>query len=289
MDAERIQAWKAELARDRESLVFISLVDALRRMRRFDEARRYALQGLERHPHLAGAHDALGRVMADLGDDTQARDEWEFALRLDPSHHASLRGLGFLAYKRRDLAGAEQYLARALHANPADDGLASALRRVRLELRVVPEKAPEPEVKAPASEHHATRPPAPARQSAADEARHLFAALLGDGDRTALLLDRDGLVLAGTYVDGSGREVADEIGAHLSGLADEAGRALKHLGLGRWESLLVESQHATLALAPGLEGAVVLVAAARDTQVGLVRRLLTQARQKAATWMGRAA
>jgi predicted regulator of Ras-like GTPase activity (Roadblock/LC7/MglB family) len=282
MDAERIRAWKAELARDRESLVFISLVDALRRLGRFDEARRYALQGLERHPHLAGAHDALGRVMADLGDDTQARDEWEFALRLDPSHHASLRGLGFLAYKRRDLAGAEQFLARALHANPADDGLASALRRVRLELRVVPEKAPEPEMK-PSS------PPSPARQSAADEARHLFAALLGDGDRTALLLDRDGLVLAGTYVDGSGREVADEIGAHLSGLADEAGRALKHLGLGRWESLLVESQHATVALAPGLEGAVVLVAAARDTQVGLVRRLLTQARQKAATWMGRAA
>jgi predicted regulator of Ras-like GTPase activity (Roadblock/LC7/MglB family) len=282
MDAERIRAWKAELARDRESLVFISLVDALRRMRRFDEARRYALQGLERHPHLAGAHDALGRVMADLGDDTQARDEWEFALRLDPSHHASLRGLGFLAYKRRDLAGAEQFLARALHANPADDGLASALRRVRLELRVVPEKAPEPEMKR-------SSPPSPARQSAADEARHLFAALLGDGDRTALLLDRDGLVLAGTYVDGSGREVADEIGAHLSGLADEAGRALKHLGLGRWESLLVESQHATVALAPGLEGAVVLVAAARDTQVGLVRRLLTQARQKAATWMGRAA
>ena len=281
MDTERIQAWKAELARDRESLVFISLVDALRRMRRFDEARRYALQGLERHPHLAGAHDALGRVMADLGDDTQARDEWEFALRLDPSHHASLRGLGFLAYKRRDLAGAEQYLARALHANPADDGLASALRRVRLELRVT-EKAPEPEVQA-------SRPSSPARPSAADEARHLFAALLGDGDRTALLLDRDGLVLAGTYVDGSGREVADEIGAHLSGLADEAGRALKHLGLGRWESLLVESQHATVALAPGVEGAVVLVAAARDTQVGLVRRLLTQARQKAATWMGRAA
>jgi predicted regulator of Ras-like GTPase activity (Roadblock/LC7/MglB family)/Tfp pilus assembly protein PilF len=277
MDAERIRAWKAELARDRSSLVFISLVDALRRLRRLDEARRYALDGLEQHPHLPGAHDALARVMADLGDDTQARDEWDFALRLDPSHQASLRGLGFLAYKRRDLAAAEQFLSRALHTTPGDDGLASALRRVRSELR--------------ASETSAD--PAPTRieraRSAADEARQLFAALLGDGDRTALLLDRDGLVLAGTYVDGAGREVADEIGAHLSGLADEASRALKHLGLGRWESLLVESQHATVALAPGLEGAVVLVAAARDTQVGLVRRLLSQARQKAAAWMERAA
>ena len=286
MDTERIQAWKAELARDRDSLVFISLVDALRRMRRFDEARRYALQGLERHPHLAGAHDALGRVMADLGDDTQARDEWEFALRLDPAHHASLRGLGFLAYRRRDLAAAEQYLARALHAQPADDGLASALRRVRQELRVVPQQEPEREVKASSPPSPS---PSPTRPSAADEARHLFATLLGDGDRTALLLDGDGLVLAGTYVDGSGRDVADEIGAHLSGLADEAGRALKQLGLGRWESLLVESQHATVAMAPGVEGALVLVAAARDTQVGLVRRLLAQARQKAAAWMGRAA
>lgn len=291
MDAERIRAWKAELARDRSSLVFISLVDALRRMRRFDDARRYALDGLERHPHLPGAHDALARVMADLGDDTQARDEWDFALRLDPSHQASLRGLGFLAYKRRDLAAAEQYLARALHATPRDDGLASALRRVRSELRGS-ESVTGATPTAGSMSTPTPRPTDPAprrddrsRASGADESRQLFAALLGDGDRTALLLDRDGLVLAGTYVDGTGREVADEIGAHLSGLADEASRALKHLGLGRWESLLVESQHATVGLAPGLEGAVVLVAAARDTQVGLVRRLLSQARQKAAAWM----
>ena len=295
MDAERIRAWKGELARDRSSLVFISLVDALRRMRRFDEARRYALDGLERHPHLPGAHDALARVMADLGDDTQARDEWDFALRLDPSHQASLRGLGFLAYKRRDLAAAEQYLARALHATPGDDGLASALRRVRSELRGSETSADPASPRKESSTSTPTRhsdsalrlgtPTPRQRVSAVDDSRQLFAALLGDGDRTALLLDRDGLVLAGTYVDGTGREVADEIGAHLSGLADEASRALKHLGLGRWESLLVESQHATVGLAPGLEGAVVLVAAARDTQVGLVRRLLSQARQKAAAWM----
>lgn len=275
MDIDRIRAWKAELARDRSSLVFISLVDALRRMRRFDEARRYAIEGLEGHPHLPGAHDALARVMADLGDDEQARDEWDFALRLDPSHQASLRGLGFLAYRRRDLAAAERYLSRALQAAPRDDGLASALRRVRSELRVSNPVAATPGAK----------PSGNGRVSAADESRQLFAALLGDGDRTALLLDRDGLVLAGTYVDGAGREVADEVGAHLSGLADEASRALEHLGLGRWESLLVESQHATVALAPGVEGAVVLVAAARDTQVGLVRRLLAQARQKAVAWM----
>jgi predicted regulator of Ras-like GTPase activity (Roadblock/LC7/MglB family) len=308
MAVDRLQAWKDELARDASSVVFVPLVDALRRMGRLDEARRYALRGLERHPHLPGAHDALARVMADLGDDAQARDEWEFALRLDPAHQASLRGLGFLAYKRRDLAAAEQHLAKALHAYPADDGLATALRRVRSELRGTeppvastaagngtpphghPRESGDPatnDTGFPLSrERH---PPRRVRKSAADEARELFAPLLGDGDRTALLLDHDGLVLAGSYVDGNGRDVAEEIGAHLSGLAEEATRALQQLGLGHWQSMLVEAQHATVGLAPGLEGAVVLVAAARDTQVGLVRRLLTQACRRATSWMGVAA
>ena len=280
MDADRLQAWKNELARDAMSVVFIPLVDALRRLGRLEEARRYALQGLERHPHLAGAHDALARVMADFGDEAGANDEWSFALRLDPSHQASLRGLGFLAYKRRDLATAEKYLSRALHANPADDGLATALRRVRTELRGTSK---------PEANGNGSARPRGSRVSAAAEARQLFASLLGDGDRTALLLDRDGLVLAGTYVDGSGREVADEVGAQLGGLAEEATRALRHLGLGRWDALVVEAQHATVAMAPGLEGAVVMVAAARDTQIGLVRRLLVQAKQRAVAWMGAAA
>lgn len=281
MVAERLESWVDELARNPASTAFLPLVDALRRQGRLEEARRYALRGLERHPHLAGAHDVLARVMADLGDEGQAGDEWEFALRLDPSHPGSLRGLGFLAYKRRDLSGAERWLARALHGNPADDGLAIALRRVRAELRG---SSPAPE-SAPAASN-ASGAVEPRRTGAAHDARQLFAALLGDGDRTALLLDRDGLVLAGSYVDGSGHEVADEVGAHLGGLAEEATRALRQLGLGRWESMLVEAQHATVGLAPALEGGVVMVAAARDTQVGLVRRLLGHARQRAVAWMG---
>jgi tetratricopeptide (TPR) repeat protein len=93
MDAERIHRWMDEIARDPASLAFMPLVDSLRRLGRLEEARRYALRGLERHPHRAGAHDALARVLTDAGDDGQARDEWEFALRLDPSHQASLRGV----------------------------------------------------------------------------------------------------------------------------------------------------------------------------------------------------
>lgn len=278
MDADRIRAWAAEVARDPTSPAWLPLVDAYCRQGRLDEARQVALRGLEWHPHDADAHDALARVMAELGDDGVARDEWESALRLDPRHQAALKGLGFLAFKRRDLALAERLLARALQDAPSDERLATALRRVRREMRGTPATAPAPAISAGAP-----------RRSAAEEARRLFEPLLGDGDRTALLLDRDGLVLAGTYVDGDGREVADEVGAHLAGLADEATRALNHLSLGRWSSLLAEAQHATVALAPAMDGAVVMVAAARDTQVGLVRRLLAQAGRRVSGWLGVAA
>jgi predicted regulator of Ras-like GTPase activity (Roadblock/LC7/MglB family) len=278
MHYERVRLLADEVARDAGSLSFLPLIDALRREGQLDDAHRYALRGLEEHPHLAAAHDALAKVLSDQGRDAQAYDEWQFALRLDPTHLPSLRGLGFLAYRRRDLAGAERLLSQALRGNQADEGLAAALRRVREELRGTAPNRPTAPVE---------RQPAPARREiGATSAHTLFAPVLGDGDRTALLLDRDGLVLAGTYVDGSGRDVAEEIGAHLGGLADEATRALAQLGLGAWESLVVEAQHATVALAPAPEGAVVMVAAARDTQVGLVRRLLGQARQRAAGWMG---
>ena len=279
MHSDRVRLLADEVASDAGSLSFLPLVDALRREGQLDDAHRYAVRGLEQHPHLAAAHDAFARVLSDMGRDAQAYDEWQFALRLDPGHQPSLRGLGFLAYKRRDLAGAEGLLAQAFRGNPSDEGLAAALRRVREELRSrskAPARMPD--------ERPAPVPPATNGTSA----HSLFTSVVGDGDRTALLLDRDGLVMAGTYVDGSGRDVAEEIGAHLGGLADEATRALSQLGLGAWESLGVEAQHATVALAPGIEGAVVMVAAARQTQVGLVRRLLGQARQRAVAWMGAA-
>ena len=280
MRSDRLRVLADELARDASSLSFLALVEGLRREGKFDDAYRYALYGLEHHPHLAVAHDAFAKVLADMGRDAQAWDEWQFALRLDPQHQPSLRGLGFLAWRRRDLAGAERLLSQALRANPADEGVAAALRRVRQDLRA------RAHVPAPVAKPVAPPPP-PATDGA--NSQSLFASVLGEGDRTALLLDRDGLVLAGTYVDGNGRDVAEEIGAHLGGLADEATRALTQLGLGAWDSLVVEAQQATVALAPGLEGSVVMVAAARDTQVGLVRRLLGQVRQRAAAWMGAAA
>lgn len=285
--ADTVAALSAELAQDPRSLAFLALGEELRRRRQLDDARQVALRGLERHPYLPDAHDLLARVSLDRGEEQQARDEWGMALQLNPNHLPSLKGLGFLAFRRRDLASAERLLGAARALDPGDPGLETALRRVQATLLAVPNDGsipanPERGNGQRASPHES--PPSHGT-SPAERARRLFAPLLGDGDRTALLLDHDGLVLAGACVDEQGRDIAGDVGAELSGIGDEATRALTHLGLGAWQAIVVEAQHATVALAPVSDGATVLVAAARDTQVGFARRLLDRARKRAAAWL----
>ena len=284
MTADGVRRWSEELARDPNSMVFVPLADELRRTGELAEARAVALRGLERHPYRAEAHDALARVMADEGNTDAARDEWDMALRIDAGHLPSLKGLGFLAYRVGDLANAERYLRQARGRDPADEGVARAHDRVNGALLIPPNEGARANGNGHAVAAHGNG--APGVSSGALQARELFAALLGDGDRTALLLDRDGLVLAGTYVDERGRDGGDEIGAELSGVSEEAARALAHLGLGAWHAILVEAQHATIGFAPASDGAIVLVAAARDTHVGFVRRLLSQVRERAEEWLG---
>jgi predicted regulator of Ras-like GTPase activity (Roadblock/LC7/MglB family) len=113
----------------------------------------------------------------------------------------------------------------------------------------------------------------------------LFADLIGDAEQTVLLLDADGFVLAGLYVDGDGSDVAEEIGAQLSGVSEEARRAMRHLGLGDWQSITFETEAATIAMAPAPRDALLLVAAARERPLGLVARLRESAVRRATEWM----
>jgi predicted regulator of Ras-like GTPase activity (Roadblock/LC7/MglB family) len=281
---DAIRRWTEELARDPHSLSFLPLAEALRRKRQHGEALAVALRGLERHPYLPDAHDLLARIAADSGDGQRARDEWETVLRLEPRHVPALKGLGFLAFRAGDLPSAQRLLRSALEADPGDAGARAALERIARSRRRPARTPAAVAMTAAVPQPGFAGPPLPA----ARQARELFAPLLGDGDRTALLLDRDGLVLAGAYVDEDGRDASDDIGAELSGVSDEATRALDNLGLGAWESILVEAQHATVALAPVQDGTMILVAAARDTSIGLVRRLQARARQRAGAWLGAA-
>ena len=118
-----------------------------------------------------------------------------------------------------------------------------------------------------------------------ERARTLFADILGDADLTALLVDGSGAHRAGSYLDADGREIGGEIGSALSGLAGEVGRAMRHLELGDWSALVVETPYAPIAVSPGAQDSIVLLAASADEPHGLVRRILSRSAERANEWL----
>ena len=312
---DEIRRLSDDLARDPSSLVFMRLADALRRAGQLDIALRVALRGLDRHPYVADAHDVLAHIHADRGDLERAADEWEMALRLDPNHAQANLGLGFVDFRRGNLESAERRLSAAEAAEQMP-GVAAALAHVRTALgsrtgngtaivAAAPnvtslEEAPRaeaaaardgPRVPMPSRNGVATRvaPPAIPEIPAPDpsRARQLFAPALDAPDQSALLVDGDGLVLAGAYADPTGQDVAEVVAAELAGVSSEAERAMRHLGLGAWTSLLVEADDAVVAMTPAPLGSLLVVATSRQTPVGLVRLLLDRALARARDWLVR--
>src|SRR5439155_809172 len=90
-----------------------------------------ALLGLERHPHLADAHDLYARILADRHDYERAFDEWDMTLRIAPEHTGAMKGLAFLYFKVGDLAQAESHLKAAKKVTPDDFTIEQALAMVR--------------------------------------------------------------------------------------------------------------------------------------------------------------
>ncbi len=113
----------------------------------------------------------------------------------------------------------------------------------------------------------------------------LFAAAIGEAEQTALLLDTSGAPLAGSYIDQNGRDISGEIGAALSGVSKEVSRSMRLLSIGAWTAVVVETDAATIALAPTVEDSVVLLASSSTVPLGLVRRVLTRSVALANTWM----
>ena len=113
----------------------------------------------------------------------------------------------------------------------------------------------------------------------------LFATAIGEVEQTALLLDAFGTPLAGSYIDQRGRDISGEIGAALSGVSKEVSRSMRMLSIGRWTAVVVETDTATIALAPATDDAVVLLASSSTVPLGLVRRVLTRSVALAINWM----
>src|SRR5437899_4238260 len=268
--ADEIKKLSSQLAQDPDSLVFLRLGELLRLKGQFDAAHRVAVTGLERHPHLADAHDLYARILADKHDYERAFDEWDMALRVAPTHVGALKGLAFLYFKIGDVEQAAAHLEAAQRAAPDDPGVAQALALAR------GGHAAPPAPLAPVEES-----PAPAAQPL-DEAR-VFAGLEG-AEEGLLLLDASGRVLGGALKNSQGQDVTDAVAAYLAGVSQEAARTTKLLGLGKWTGVAAEGRLGHVHLTAPTGDALLLVVRDRAVPMGRLAILAQRRAGAAGRW-----
>ena len=255
------------------------------RQGRLEEAERYLAEALEADGDdqstiaaLAHVRRALGRPISEMpAAPERPSDAGKPALPPLPELPLQPRASGETRLSDLHRSSGETRAAEVLRPAPSGGAL------------------PEPPWLADTLRKSAQSQPAPApvpdvdpreREALSRNPRALFADLIGDADQTALLLDADGFVLAGAYLAGNGSDVAQEVGAELSGVSDEAQRAMRHLDLGDWQQIIVETEVATIALAPGPRDGLLLVAADRAMPLGMVRRFLDRCVARAKTFIG---
>lgn len=267
-----VRLWSDELARDPSSRVFVPLAETLRRQGQVDLARKIVTRGLERHPHDPDAHDLLARIHSDAGDLQSAFDEWDMVLRIVPGHVGATKGMAFILFQQGMLGEAERLLEQAqAHAADADIGAAIATVRRSGSVSTMPMTTTE-------------------MTAMSADPRLLFTDILAS-DQTAIMLDKDGLVLAGAYYSADGRDVAEDVGATLSGVSGEALRATKHLAMGGWRSIVFETEAAVVSLAPapaegGLAaGGLIVLAVTPSTPLGLLKRLRERCSTRSSAWL----
>ena len=273
---DEIKTLSSQLAQDPDSLVFLRLGELLRRKGQLEAAHRVALTGLERHPHLADAHDLYARVLADKRDYERAFDEWDMALRIAPTHVGALKGLAFLYFTVGDLAQAVAHLEAARRAAPDDPAIVQALAAVR-------GGGGAPATGAAAATEEVAA--APAAAAPLEEAR-VFAGLEG-AQEGLLLLDPSGRVLGGGLKDPQGRDVSDAVAAYLAGVSQEAARTAKLLDFGAWTGLAAEGTIGHVHLTPPTGNALLLVVRDRSVPMGRLAILAQRAALAARRWLER--
>ena len=269
-----IRELTAQLASDPQSLVFLELGEALRNRGQPAAAYKVARMGVNRYPELAASHDLLARVLADQGDRHAAAEAWRRVLELSPGHTGANKGLAFLAFRAGDPEGALPFLEAALGAAPDDEGLAAAVQRVRTALDGAAARA----AAAAAAEPAATTPLRGA------EGFEPF-----EDARGVVLLDAQGLRLAGTLEAPDGTDVSDALAAHLQGVSREASRAARLLDLGAWEGVTAESADGHLMVLPPTQSTVLVLLRDARVPVGRLGLIAEQAARAARNWLERLA
>jgi predicted regulator of Ras-like GTPase activity (Roadblock/LC7/MglB family) len=269
--AVQVRQWSEQVARDPGSLFFLPLAEAYRAHGLRDSALRLCLRGLEQHPNHVGAHYLLGLLYREGDDPVRALDEWDITLRLDPDHSRARRELGLLHAAREEWDAALRHLQASARRDPADTEVTTALA-LAYEHRFTPYPIAEPI--RPAYDEQPSAPAAAAERSGPFYDLMRAPDLIG-----AVLVDGQGLALAGEIRTETGDRAA-EVAAALRGISGDAEHAVRHLELGAWNSMLLESAHTVVHLTPAGD-ALLAVAAPRTQPAGWTIRLASRIRRAA--------
>ena len=269
--SDDIRSLTDRLAAEPSSLAFLELGEALRRRGQLDAAYKVARGGASRYPGLADAHDLMARILSDQADLAGAFDAWASALQLDPMRVSALKGIAFLYFRAGDTVAAVNHLQRAAEVDPDDQTIVQALERVR---REVTSAAPAPAAPAPPP-----NPSVPATATAFDG--------VDGGDQGQLLVDGNGLRLAGKLALADGTDASDRVAARLVGASREAARATRLLGLGGWHSIAVECPDGHIVLSSPTPETVLLTVRDQSLPMARVGLLAERAARTARTWLER--
>ena len=228
------------------------------------------------------ATDPQSLAFADLAEALRQQGDLETAERLavrglerHPTHGPALSVLARIAEARGDLNAASAYWERARLYNPTPtSGAANG------------------SVASPRTNGHGTTPiNTPARLTGAAYPTASYAAIpsfsvsINTPSRPevvrSLVADADGLLLASPQPsDDMG--VLEAMAAAVAGVGDDAARAMKHLNLGAWHALVLETAGDSLAVAPAPAGSLTVLSVAPHVPIGRVRALLRVATARAA-------
>lgn len=275
--SDDIRSLTDRLAAEPSSLAFLELGETLRRRGQLEAAYKVARGGASRYPGLADAHDLVARILSDQADLAGAFDAWSSALQLDPMRVSALKGIAFLYFRAGDAVAALDHLQRAAEVDPDDPSIAQALERVRQEVTTAgpppPAGAPPPN---PAAPPNAAAPPT---GTAFDD--------VDGGEQGQLLVDGNGLRLAGTLVLADGSDASDRVAARLAGASREAARATRLLGLGGWHSIALECPDGHIVLSSPTAETILLTVRDRSLPMARVGLLAERAARAARTWLER--
>ncbi len=129
-----IEVHKKALKKDPASKEFLPLAEALRKLKRYDEAIDVCKKGLEKNPKYITGYIALIKIYLDAGKIENALEEAEKSLKLAPDNTTLLRLKGETEIKlgRKELA--LKTLERCYELSPDEPGLETLIKNLKEEI-----------------------------------------------------------------------------------------------------------------------------------------------------------